>query len=141
MIEYIISFYIIYYLSVLLHEFAHFIAAKCIKLNVDRMKIGEDFFAVTIYKLSISPLCVSGHIEFDLNHLKDKSIMQIIIFYLSGMISNIFLIIISLFFGKYFHMFLISNIYLVFCSVIPISKKSDLYNCIYICKNKKNNNL
>ena len=69
----LIIIYCLYASSVILHELFHVIFAKFFNIKIYEMKLGEDFFAIRIKRVSISPLIISGYVEFSTDDLVNIS--------------------------------------------------------------------
>lgn len=132
----LIVIYGIYYASLLLHELCHLITGLIFKLDIVRFKIGDDFFAINIKKASISPIAISGYVEYIEDDMEKMSLTQQIIFFISGPALNLVLVIVSLFNlqNRYFDMVLICNLFIILLSMNPFNKKSDLLKTIVAIK-------
>ncbi|MBQ2718391.1 MAG: site-2 protease family protein [Clostridia bacterium] len=133
--------YVTYSISVILHELAHFICAKLMRLkNVD-IYIGEKFLAINIKRFHFSPLITSGYVEFDLNSLIIKKNWQIIIFYMAGAFANILIILISLIimpYTKYSIYIVLVNVFCVLTNLFPLKKlHNDFGNCFLVFGKKR----
>lgn len=121
--ERLLIIYLLYLIAIILHELAHYIVAKILKVKVESLTIGEKFFAIKIGKLSFSPLAISGYVEYDENDLKKKSKFQIIFFFLAGALINAVLIIVALFLiniSNYAIYMVIINAVCIITSLLPI---------------------
>lgn len=87
--------YLIFAISVIIHEISHYIYARIKKIKVYNVCIGEEFLSIRICGLRISPLILCGYVEFDTQSVISKSKKEIIILFLSGSIANLILIIIA----------------------------------------------
>lgn len=136
--------YIIYGLSVILHEFAHFICAKLMRLHNVDIYIGEKLLAINIKRFHFSPLITSGYIEFDLDSLMLKKNWQIIMFYMAGSFANILNILIALIIMPYMEYsiyIILVNVFCVSINLFPIKKlHNDFGNCFLIFDKKKTYN-
>ena len=137
----LIIIYCLYASSVILHELFHVIFAKFFNIKIYEMKIGEDYFAIRIKRVSISPLIISGYVEFSTDDLVNISKLKCIFLYLSGCIANIILIIISLFLLNKFEYSLyliIINAFAIIISLIPVEfLRNDCVEMRKILKSKE----
>ena len=114
----IITFYLLYALTVTLHELFHYITGKIIGLKNLEIYIGESFFRINIKKVHFSPLITNGYVEFDYIECSKK---KIIFFYLSGSLANLLLILVGLLFkNNYGYILCFMNLFIILFNLIPI---------------------
>ena len=82
LIKIIFKLYIIYAISVTLHEILHFIVALLFKIKVMGIYLGSDLLRVKIGKFYISPILKDGFVEVELDSLMNKSKFKMYFFYL-----------------------------------------------------------
>ena len=141
--NHIIELYLLAYISVLIHEFAHFIAGKAIGLHIESIHIGDKFFCVHIKRFYISFLIFgSSYVEFDSDELKNKSRRGICLFFLSGALANLLLAVIAAILLNVSRLYMSSlfwiNIYLFIWNLFPLFlRKNDAGRLKYYLKTGK----
>lgn len=95
MIRFIILIYIVYVLSMVIHELFHYITLKLLKKNIQGVYIGEKWHVIKVGDIYISPIIFSAYISIDEQEVSSMKKYQIVIFFLSGIIGNLFLIFLS----------------------------------------------
>jgi hypothetical protein len=98
LIKLILRIYFLFCFSVMLHELFHFISAKFLRFKDINICLGyEGFFCIKICRLFISPFMITGSVSFSLDENNILSKRKYIVFYLSGGLANIILIIFGIF--------------------------------------------
>ena len=138
--NHIVELYFLLYISVLIHETAHFVAGKVIGLHTGSVHIGDKFFCVHIKKFYVSFLIFGGsYVEFDSEELKQKGKWQICAFFLSGGFANLLLAVIAAIFLSVNDLYMSSlfwiNIYLFALNLFPVFlRKNDVGRLKYYLK-------
>ena len=139
--KYIGIAYIIYMISVIFYEFLHFIAAVTLHIEIININIGN-FIYFHINKVFISPFIFSGFVDVEYKSLISKNSLSICIFYLSGIIGNLLIFILSLFFIDNLLLkiwaVVVNGLSIAF-SVIPITEGNDVVMLFYSLKEKQKN--
>ena len=78
--------YLIFIVSIILHETMHIMMCLILKTKITKIKIGFELFSIKIKNISISPICFYGFVEYN-----EKSKMKIIFIALSGPLINLFI--------------------------------------------------
>lgn len=137
----ILAVYIVYCLSVIAHELAHLICAKIMHLHNVDIRIGERFLAVNIRHFHFSPLIIGGSVEVDSDTLLRKKKWQIIMFYLSGSMANLLIIIVALIVMPYirYPLYVIfANLFFIVMNLFPIkTSHNDFGECVSALKEGK----
>ncbi|MGN0165794.1 MAG: site-2 protease family protein [Lachnospiraceae bacterium] len=142
-VNHICEIYLLFYLSVFLHETMHAVTAKIIGLPIEKFQVGDDLFAIKVGKISVSLNCLFGsHVSFDQCKLQRKSQKQIVLFFLSGPAVNMILILIGIILKEcsplYVGALLWINVYLFAEGVFPfIPKNNDLNKMTAYLKNRQ----
>lgn len=134
--ENLIIFYFILSISVIFHEFFHFICAVIFKFKNIEVFIGDSFFSINIRNIHLSPLLVKAYVEFDYGNY---SKFKIIIFYLSGSFANMLLILFGLLINNDYSIYFICiNIFAVIVNMFPIRLLKNDLGCMlnYIDKER-----
>ncbi|HBZ52753.1 MAG TPA: hypothetical protein DEO82_03155 [Eubacterium sp.] len=92
MIVLIIKIYIVTWLSMFLHEVAHLLSALFLRIKVARFKAGDEFFALHIGKVSVSPMVGPGYVAVYPVTVKGKRSGSV--FFFSGALMNILIAVI-----------------------------------------------
>jgi|GEM_PF-4330056 len=94
--EYTIYGYVLYYLSILLHELFHYLAAFILKIRIEQLRIGDELYALRIGRVSLSPLLIfTSYVVVDTDVFKDMNKKSLIFFFMSGSIANLLLAILG----------------------------------------------
>lgn len=140
MITTLIKLYLIFIISIIIHETFHFIAITIIGKNIQGVYIGEEIFNIRIGKFYISPLVRGGYIKVDVFEIESMNNRELIMFFLSGSVGNLILLIISLFTKNTLLAFslMIINITLIIVNLSPFFKNdNDITMLLQFLKNKK----
>ena len=132
-LNHILEIYMIYYVSVTLHELAHFWVAKAIGLNVKKIQIGDDLFSIKIGKCSLSINCMYGSgVMFENREMIKKNRLQMSSFFLAGAVVNLIIMLSGHFLkdsgGFYADVIFWENLYLLAGSLIPFMAKGNDMN-------------
>ena len=80
-------------LALLLHEFAHLIAARACGVNISEFGLGwgRQLFAFRWHKINfgVRLLPVGAYVRFDLNELQQRPLTQQVLILLAGIIANL----------------------------------------------------
>lgn len=119
--------YLEYIVSVILHEVFHFIAAKIMGFPVHGIYIGEKLFRMRIGKVYFSPIIKDGFIEVSFDEIKRAKKIKIGVFFLSGIIGNILLILIGLWIDNCIlrGWLILNNVVILIWNLFPLSKEND----------------
>lgn len=91
--SHIFELYLILCFSVVIHEVAHVVAAKIIKLDVKEIHIGDELFAIRFRNIFVSLNMLSGsYVLFSSSSMESKTSKEIVFFFLSGAFANLILI-------------------------------------------------
>lgn len=117
-----IYIYISCYLSIMFHEITHLIFALIFWREFEELSIGADFLKIKFWKIKISLILGDSYLSIDTQTLKDAKTYQIIMFFLSGTIFNIAVVLICFFYSNLFfvRMTLIFNLVLIVFNFLPI---------------------
>ena len=142
-LNYIFEWYVIFSISVVLHELAHLSCAKAIGLSIQSLHIGDECFAVKFGRVHISPITFyGGFVEFDEGEMREKRLLETAAFFSSGAIINTVLIAVALIIPWekpiYGDMLLWLNVYLLISSFNPIfPRKNDMNRMLKYMKEKR----
>lgn len=84
----LIKIYLLLILLIIVHELAHYICLKALKIKIYDLVIGN-FIYLKFNKLRISPFIFSGYITYDNNQFNQLHLYQKTIIVLSGICTNI----------------------------------------------------
>ena len=121
-------------------EIFYYIASLIFKKPVDGIYIGANFMRIKIAKLYISPVVFHGYVEIKKESLLEMEKHELVIFFLSGAVGNVFLIGVSLLLVSNFINFYFSivNICYATASVLPfIIGNNDMTTMIKVLKEKQ----
>lgn len=129
-LNHLLEIYLLAWISVMLHEMAHYIVAKIINLKVESVHIGDRFFAIHVNKLFISPMIFAGsYLVFDREDLKDKTKKQKIAFFSAGALANLIVALVSVLLrgnnNIYIDIFMWMNLYFFVENIFPFFKHND----------------
>ena len=140
-VNHILELYLVLFITVIVHELAHAFTAKMIGLDVREFKIGDDLFAVKLGRVSISLNTIFGsNVSVYSEELKTKNKMQIIIFFMSGSLANLLLIVLSVLCNNvnplYANALLWCNVYTLIGGICPIIlKQNDMNKMLFYIRN------
>lgn len=140
-LNHLLEIYALFFLTVFVHELAHWVCAWLIGLNTPEFRVGDELFAIRLGRVSISPNVTFGsYVSFDADALKTKSKRQIILFFLSGVFANAIEILIGVVCLKYNYLYgqiiIWSSIYSIAGSMLPVMpKENDLNKMLRYLKN------
>ena len=129
---------IFYIFSLVMHELSHCVMAKIVYKEYDEMRIGNLIYFNITNKVKISPIILSGYVSVDEDKIINSSKKNAVIFFMSGPICNIFLVIISsvlLMFNGIFIYSIYINICLFVFSMLPING-TDFYEMLKVLQYK-----
>ena len=132
--------YILIALSVMLHELAHCIVALWLGVKDIKINIGDEFFSITIGRLRFSPLVFNGNVDVDEESLVSNTKIGIVLFFISGNIANVLIIIVCSFFvsvSDYFAILMQINMILIISNSLPVLG-TDINKIRYYLKLKRN---
>ncbi len=123
--NHIMEIYILLSISVIIHELAHVIIAKIIKLEVDEIHIGDQLFSIRVGKVYFSPLILGkSYVSFRAEKLAVKSNTKKISFFGAGPISNAVICLFAIIFREksnfYANILLDINTYIFIVNIIPV---------------------
>lgn len=134
-------FYFIYVISIVFHEFCHYIMARRYGIMVDGIYIGSNYYIVHIGKVHFSCLVNLAYIEIENEQMDFMTKAQKVKFYSAGLFGNFILVIISIFIPIFFIGVVLGgiNFIIIIATAIP-REKSDVWK-IYKCLKSKENKL
>ena len=125
--------------SVVVHELFHVFCAILLKVGIVSVKIGESFFAIKKSNVSVSPIMSGGYVEVDEEELFSKNFKCVLVFFLSGCVANVLMIILVMCFaGQYdlkMTVFFI-NVFIIISSICPLIKGNDINGILCYMKKK-----
>ncbi len=130
MIKSIFLLYGVVWISLFLHELAHYAFVRFNGFKNVGFKIGDVLFAIKIGNISVSPVIDGGYTRVDREELKKKGKAFVILFYMSGSITNLLLIIVALLFihdDIIKDCFIYANVCIIITNLFPIFIKNDFY--------------
>ena len=139
-IKYAFWLYISYAISIIVHELFHLIAALLLKISIQGVYIGEKFLRVSIGKLYISPIILSGYVVVESDDYRGINTPIICAFYLSGILGNIILILLSYYCianSALSFWIILVNILSILFSLLPIISDNDIAMIIKLWRNNK----
>lgn len=132
--------YIVFIISVVMHELFHYVTCKIFKINDVKVYIGENKLQKAIGDIYISPIITSGTTEINIDDIINLKKTQIAIIFLSGNLANFVFLIISILLncGLISNLFILVNLFLLFSNLIPyIIRTNDMSMMLKILKLKK----
>lgn len=129
--------YLLLCMSIVIHELAHLTAGKIIKLDIKEIHIGDRLYSIHINNLYLSPVMYSSaYVSFYSEDLLEKSLKDIIFFFLAGPFSNLLLMGLAMIKMNSWHMNVLFwiNLYLVIENVFPLIKRNDMRKLITYVK-------
>lgn len=120
-----ITIYIMIYFSIFLHELMHYIVAKKIRIPIMKVKIGTEWPKINFGKWKVSPILGNSYVEVDYECLIKQSRVKISLFFVMGIIMNVFLTIIFFVLYKYmgqlsYIIVSLSNLFIVVSNLLPV---------------------
>lgn len=94
--KYLFGFYLLHYLSAVVHEMFHLIVAIFLKVKIAGVVIGEKLFHISFGRLRISPLLFkNSFIDVEADSFETLNFVQTSFFYVSGSMGNLAIILLS----------------------------------------------
>ena len=123
------------------HKYVNYVLAHSVNYVITLyIYIGANFMRIKIAKLYISPVVFHGYVEIKKESLLEMEKHELVIFFLSGAVGNVFLIGVSLLLVSNFINFYFSivNICYATASVLPfIIGNNDMTTMIKVLKEKQ----
>lgn len=129
MFSIIFKIYLLYVLSIIIHEFFHILTAVLLKKKINGIFIGENLYLINYKILHISPIVNGAHIEINVDQLERMNKIELIFFFTSGILGNIILLIISMSIHNLIFQtcLLFINLVAIIISAVPwINKTNDI---------------
>lgn len=137
-----LKMYLCAYISVIIHEVAHFGTFYLMSGVFNSVVIGSTYLSVKVWKFSFSPILLTGYNEIQVDELERMGKKEQVVFYLSGVMSNF--IIVCYLIIKYMNhgisvvmifMFVL-NIVIITINLLPI-EGTDCNEVVKIIRKKK----
>lgn len=96
MIKILLQLYLIFSLSVIVHELFHLAVLAILKRKINYLLIGCRKISFRLGKVRISPVIRSAHIDIDQQQITSMNRCELVLFFLSGSLGNACLLLLSL---------------------------------------------
>lgn len=139
MLKYMFYSYLVFLLSVSIHEIGHLFGVILYRLKEYEVRIGRKYYIMNNVRFKFSLVPTSGSVKMSYDELEEKGSLATIIVFILGPLFSVTLLILSLQIGNIIvrYMSVIINFSIAFVSLLPFIPGSDLYNVIKLVKKQK----
>lgn len=135
-------FYVIAFLSILLHELFHVFMCKIFGMKINNVHIGSKHGRIYIGRFGFSPILFGGEVVIDETELERLNLRQLFMFFYSGVFANmcmsfVFLVFIN---NNMFFEGLLFNIGTILYNAIPFINKNNDSSLFFKYKKTKDEN-
>jgi Zn-dependent protease len=127
-------------ISVVAHEFAHYLTIRAMHREIDKISIGVELFQIKLGSVYFSPLVFHGAIDVPIEQLHKMKEHEVVIFFLSGPFANVVLVAGAMIAnGGWFCIFLAGiNMVSAAASIIPfLFPQNDITNMLNILRQRR----
>lgn len=114
LIKIIIEIYLLHVVAVILHELFHMIAGLICLQKVELVVIGCEKISINVGRFRISPLILGGRVDVDSEILERSTRIKKVCFFISGVLANLLLALLTFVYAKIMGTSVISIFYIAY---------------------------